>query len=109
MKETTMRFHTLRSRRFNQHRGRRLRVEGLEDRSLLSGSVILAANDDSVLVGESVTWTATATDIGAAPVYQFSAASHGGAFQVVRDFGPTNSFAWTPIREGSYDIKVTVK
>jgi hypothetical protein len=61
------------------------------------------------LVGERITWTATATDCGAAPVYQFSTAEHGGALHVVRDFSPANSFAWTPMREGDYDIRVTVK
>jgi hypothetical protein len=48
-------------------------------------------------------------DCGAAPVYQFSAASHGGAFHVLRDFSPANAFTWTAMQEGSYDIKVTVK
>ena len=33
----------------------------------------------------------------------------GGTFQVVRDFSPTNTCAWTPMQEGTYDIKVTVK
>jgi hypothetical protein len=61
------------------------------------------------LVGETITWTATAADVGATPVYQFSAAPHGGAFHVVRDFSPTNSFIWTPIQEGTYDIELTVK
>ena len=61
------------------------------------------------LVGERVAWTATVTDGGAAPVYQFSVAPHGGAFRVARDFSPANSFAWTPTQEGRYDIKVTVK
>jgi hypothetical protein len=61
------------------------------------------------LVGEAITWTATATDCGAAPVYQFSVAPHPGAFRVVRDFSPTNTFAWTPMQEGAYDIEVTVK
>jgi arylsulfate sulfotransferase len=28
---------------------------------------------------------------------------------VVRDFSPANTFAWTPMREGTYDIEVTVK
>src|SRR5262249_62406129 len=41
--------------------------------------------------------------------YQFSVAPHGGAFRVVRDFSPTNTFAWAPMQEGTYDIKVTVK
>src|SRR5262245_7312199 len=87
----------------------RLWVEALEDRSLPSGTVTLAANDDTPLVGERITWTATATDVGAAPVYQFRAAPHGGAFHVLRDFSPANSFTWTPMREGDYDVEVIVK
>ncbi len=87
----------------------RLRAEALENRSLLSGTVTLTASDDSPLVGERVTWTATAFDVGAIPVYQFNAAIHGGAFHVVRDFSPANSFTWTPMQEGSYDIEVSVK
>jgi arylsulfate sulfotransferase len=87
----------------------RLWVEALEDRNLPSGFVTLTPNDDSILVGERVTWTATAVDVGATAVYQFSAAPHGGAFHVIRDFSPASSFAWTPMQEGSYDIKVTVK
>src|SRR5262249_51874710 len=87
----------------------RLRVETLEDRSLLSGTVTLAPSDDSPLVGERVTWTATAVDVGPTPVYQFSAAPHGGAFPVVRDFSPANTFTWTPMQEGTYDIEVIVK
>jgi hypothetical protein len=87
----------------------RLRVEVLEDRSVPSCSVSLAPSEAAPqLVGERVTWTATATDCGE-PVYQFSAAPHGGAFRVVRDFSPTNTFAWAPMQEGTYDIKVTVK
>lgn len=88
---------------------RRLSVETLEDRSLPSGMVSLAVNDDSILVGERVTWTATASDVGASPVYQFSAAPHGGTFHVLRDYSPVNNFTWTPMREGDYDIEVTVK
>jgi hypothetical protein len=61
------------------------------------------------LVGERITWTATATECGATPVYQFSAAPHGGAFHVLRDFSPANAFAWTPMQEGAYDIEVTAK
>ena len=88
---------------------RRLHLESLDDRALPSGSVSLAASDPDILVGERVTWTATAVDVGATPVYQFSTAPHGGAFHVVRDFSPANAFAWTPMQEGSYDIKVSVK
>jgi hypothetical protein len=87
----------------------RLWVEALEDRSLPSCTVTLAPSVDSPLVGERVTWTATAADCGAATVYQFSAAPHGGTFHMVRDFSPANAFAWTPMQEGTYDIKVVVK
>src|SRR6266566_6304503 len=89
---------------------RRLTLEALEDRSLPSCMVSLAPNEPAPqLVGEGTTWTATATDCGTAPVYQFSVAPHAGAFRVVRDFSPTNAFAWTPMQEGAYDIEVTVK
>src|SRR3954447_26427478 len=87
----------------NRRPARRLRLELLDDRALPSGTVTLAASDPDVLVGERVTWTATAADVGASPVYQFSAAPHGGPFHVVRDFAPTNSFTWTPMQEGTYD------
>jgi arylsulfate sulfotransferase len=92
-----------------RRRTARPRVEALEARSLLSGTVTLAPSYDSPLVGERVTWTATAVDVGATPVYQFRAAPHGGISHIVRDFSPANSFTWTPMQEGAYDIRVTVK
>ena len=61
------------------------------------------------LVGERITWTATASDGPDNPVYQFSVAAEDGPWHVVRDFSPTNSFVWTPMEEGVYRIKVTVK
>src|SRR6266404_4120472 len=89
---------------------RRLTVEALEDRTVPSCMVSLAPNEAAPqLVGEGITWTATATDCGATPVYQFSVAPHAGAFRVVRDFSPANAFAWTPMQEGAYDIEVSVK
>jgi arylsulfate sulfotransferase len=89
---------------------RRLVLEQLEDRCLPSCMVSLAPSEAAPqLVGERITWTATATDCGPAPVYQFSVAHHAGDFRVVRDFSPTNAFAWTPMQEGSYDIQVIVK
>jgi hypothetical protein len=88
----------------------RLGVEVLEDRSLPSATVLLAPSEPAPqLVGEAITWTATATDVGTTPVYKFSVAPHGGPFQMVRDFSPANSFALTPMLEGSYDIEVAVK
>src|SRR5438034_1513965 len=89
---------------------RRLVLEQLEGRTLLSCMVSLAPNEAAPqLVGERITWTATATDAGAAPVYQFSAAPHGGTFHVVRDFSPNNAFTWTPMQEGTYDIEGPAK
>ncbi len=87
----------------------RPRVEALEDRSLLSGLVTLASSDDTPLVGERITWTATAFDVGATPVYQFRVAPHDGQSQIVRDYNPTSSFVWTPMQEGDYHIEVIVK
>src|SRR4051812_4287518 len=89
---------------------RRLALEALEGRTLLSRMVSLIPNEAAPqLVGEAITWTATATDFGATPVYQFRVAPDHGAFRVVRDFSATNSFTWTPMREGTYDIEVIVK
>jgi acetyl esterase/lipase len=61
------------------------------------------------LVGEPITWTATAINCGETPVYQFSVGLSGGPYHVVRDFSPSDSFTWAPIQEGTYYIKVTVK
>jgi arylsulfate sulfotransferase len=89
---------------------RRLTLEALEDRTVPSGMVSLAPNEAAPqLVGEGITWTASAIDCGTTPVYQFSVAPHAGAFRVVRDFSAASTFAWTPMQEGVYDIEVAVK
>ena len=74
------------------------------------------------LVGERMTWTATAANCGAAPVYQFGVAApaqgrdHQGTIQggrerfaMVRDFSLDNSFKWAPMQDGRYAIRVKVK
>jgi pimeloyl-ACP methyl ester carboxylesterase len=61
------------------------------------------------LVGQPITWTATATNSGEAPVYQFDVGPTGGPLHVVRDFSSSNSFTWAPVQEGSYNVQVTVK
>src|SRR5262245_25877576 len=96
-KETTMLVRSVRALRQTRpanglrRQPCRLCIETLEDRSVPS-TVTLSPNDDSPLVGERITWTASAVDCGSAPVYQFSAAPHGGEFHVVRDFSPINMF-----------------
>jgi len=75
------------------------------------------------LVGERIVWTATATNCGPTPVYQFSVAGrsrdrdgerseHEGAhprFAMVRDYNLDGFFAWAPMQEGAYDVRVRVK
>jgi hypothetical protein len=75
----------------------------------MAAAATLAPSNDSPLVGDRVTWTATAVEVGANPVYQFSTAPHGGTFHVARDFSPASAFTWTPMQEGTYDVKVIVK
>jgi len=72
------------------------------------------------LVGDRITWTATASSCGPAPVYQFGVAArakgrHGKGsdrepghrrFGMVRDFSLDNAFAWAPMQEGRYAIRV---
>src|SRR5262245_27138758 len=104
--------HRREPRRSPSHhpRNRRLKIEALEDRTLPSCTLALAPSEAAPQrVGERSTWTATATDCGTTPVYQFSVGAHDGAFQVVRDFSPINTLAWTPMQEGPYDVRVTVK
>src|SRR5260370_20639127 len=74
----------------------RLWLEALEDRSLPSCMVSLAPSEAAPqLVGEGITWTPTAADCRATPIYHFSVAPHAGALPVVRDFSPTNAFPST--------------
>jgi arylsulfate sulfotransferase len=80
----------------------------LEDRRLLS--VTLSAGGPTVpLVGSPVTWTASASGDGPAPVYQFRVGPVGGPTQVVQDFSTSNTMTWNPMQQGSYDIQVNVK
>jgi len=88
----------------------RPRLEALEDRCLLSGGISLTPSEPArQLVGEPIIWTATASDLGANPVYQFRVRAEHGPVHVVRDFSLANSFTWTPMEEGAYDIQVIAK
>src|SRR6266852_467303 len=93
-----------------RNRRRSLVLEALEDRMLPSCTLSLVPSEPAPqLVGDRILWTATASDCGKDLVYQFGVAPPGGLLHVVRDFSPTNSFAWTPMLEGTYDIQVTAK
>jgi arylsulfate sulfotransferase len=89
-----------RTRLFRPH------LEALEDRCLLSVSL---NGPSEGLVGSPGTWTATASDLGTSPVYQFSVTPAGGASQMVQDFSTSNTFAWASMQEGNYTIQVTAK
>ena len=85
-------------------------LEALEDRCLLSAGISLTPSEAAPqLVGEPITWTATTSDLGANPVYQFRVGPENGPLRVVRDFSLTNSFTWAPMEEGTYDIQVVAK
>jgi arylsulfate sulfotransferase len=84
-------------------------------------------------VGERIVWTATAANCGTTPVYQFSVAGRSQGkereeadherarreesehergrhqFAMVRDYSLDASFAWAPMQEGAYDVRVRVK
>ncbi len=80
----------------------------LEDRNLLSVSITDIAPAGQY-VGAPVIWTATSHGHGSKAVYRFSVEQPGGGFQVVRDFGLSKSFAWNPMQQGTYEIRVDVK
>jgi len=86
------------------------RLEALECRALPSCTLSLVPNEPAPqLVGEPVLWTAKPDDCGKGLVYQFNVRPSGDAFRVVRDFSPDNTFTWTPMQEGSYEVRVTAK
>ena len=80
----------------------------LEQRCLLSASLIETAPAHHY-VGSPVILTAKSRGEGAKPVYQFSIAPQGGAFQVVSDFSRSDSFTWNPMQQGTFVIRVVVK
>lgn len=86
-----------------------LRLEALEGRCLLNGLSLMPNEPAPQLVGQPITWTATASDLGANTVYQFRVGFEHGPSQMVRDFSFSNTFTWTPMKEGTYDIQVVAK
>ena len=74
-------------------------------------------------VGERIVWTATPANCGSTPVYQFSVGNRSEVseredsehergrprFAMVRDYSLDGSFAWAPMQEGAYGVRVRVK
>ena len=72
---------------------------------------LLPSTPSPQLVGERVVWTATATNCGDAPVYQYKVAltAANPKFHMARDFSLENTLASGMLREGPYAVMVTVK
>ena len=58
--------------------------------------------------GVTIVWTATPAGSGTGQRYRFSVGPQGGPLAVLRDYSSKDSFEWTPVDEGVYDIKLTV-
>jgi sugar lactone lactonase YvrE len=70
-------------------------------------SVTLAANPASPQAENTpVMFTATATGSGANKEYQFSVQAPGGTMTVIQQYGPSNTFSYTPAITGTYNIRV---
>ena len=72
---------------------------------------LLPSTPSPQLVGERVVWTATATNCGDAPVYQYKVAltAANPKFHIARDFSLENTLASGILQEGLYAVMVTVK
>lgn len=83
-------------------------VKGAATQSL---SVSLAPSvPESSPVGNTMRWTAAASDHTGNLLYRFRLRRADGNFQVVRDFSPVPTLAWTAAQhEGLYEIEVTVR
>ena len=70
-----------------------------------------ASADGSQAVGTVVTFTAASPDApGGNLWYRFRVRRPGGAYQVIRDYGPANTLDWTAVaHDGSYEVEVSVR
>jgi arylsulfate sulfotransferase len=59
-------------------------------------------------VGTPVLWVASLSNGGSNPLFQFSIQDPSGAWRVIRDYSPVNTFPWTTLDEGAYTIAVRV-
>ncbi len=62
-------------------------------------------------VGTKVTFTAVASGTSTDSLwYRFRVKKQGGDYQIIRDFGPSNSLNWTAsAHEGAYDMEVSAR
>lgn len=68
--------------------------------------VTLSVNTSSVSVGGTVTMTAAGRGGSGPYEYRFWAQHQAGAAEIVRDYGGSSSYVWTPAQKGSYQVAV---
>lgn len=61
-------------------------------------------------VGTMIRWTAEVSSMASDNLwYRFRVREHGGAFRMIRDYGPVSTLDWTSIDQGVYEIEVSVR
>ncbi|HLZ07717.1 MAG TPA: triple tyrosine motif-containing protein, partial [Chloroflexota bacterium] len=61
-------------------------------------------------VGTPITWTATASGGTATPLqYKFYLYTQGSGWSLLQDYGPNETFTWTPTVAGTYQVQVWVR
>ena len=74
------------------------------------GVSLIADQPGPVAVGTMVTWVAQPSNAGSDVLwFRFRVRPDGGAFRVVRDYGPLSSLVWTALDEGTYEIEASVR
>jgi hypothetical protein len=77
----------------------------------VAGVTLTPSRPSGQPVGTTITWTATASGPPApgGPIFRFSVGPAGGPLAILQDFSPDNTFDWTPLDEGAYTVKVSVR
>ncbi len=94
------------------HRRHRVPAPGAARGNSAQITVALTPSTSSpVPTGTVVIWSANVSG-AAQPAtlwYRFRVRPPGGEFHVVRDYGPEPALAWAPLRDGLYEMEVTVR
>jgi hypothetical protein len=73
-----------------------------------AGVTLTPSQSSGALVGSQIVWTASDSTPGLKH-YRFTVSYPNGSTLIVRDFDFFNSFPWTPLEEGAYQVSVTVR
>ena len=75
-------------------------------RAMVSNLVVNYAGASTEPAGSTVTFTASATDAGNAPLYQFWVHGPNNVWTTAQNYSPTNSFTLSNLAPGSYTVAV---